>query len=108
MQTGGCEDYEVTLDLRAGANHLTFPCEAVREMQGVFRGATSESALVGARIRCSRDYPALPVSGRFFSLQCPARLPAIEYQLVENGPWQSAAIVLDEGRPTGFVEITAG
>jgi hypothetical protein len=108
VHTRGCEDYEVTLDLHAGANHLAFPCEVVRAMQGVFRGATSESALAGARIRCSHDYPALPVSGRFFSLQCPARLPAIEYQLVENGPWQSATILLDEGNPTGFVEITAG
>lgn len=108
VQSRGCTDHDVTLDLHEGANFLGFSCEAVRAMQGVFSGAINESTLAGVRVRCSPDSPALPVQGRFFFLRCPARLTAIEYRTAEDGPWQSAAIVVDEGKPTGFVEITPG
>ena len=97
-----CEPRSYQIELHAGRNLLTFPCAYLRQISGVVRG---ENAADGAWVRCSADAPVQP-TGRTFLLECSDRLETIEYQLVEHGPWQTAA-VLPEADGGGWVEITA-
>lgn len=97
-----CEARSYQIALHAGRNLLTFTCARRRPISGIVRG---ENADDGAWVRCSADAPVQP-TGRTFFLECSDRLETIEYQLVENGPWQTAA-VSPEADGGGWVEITA-
>ena len=105
VHSSRCEERTFTLELHAGRNYLTSPCEVLRPIQGAIKGA-EETA--GARVRCSSDRPARPTHGFLFTLECPERQSTIEYQLAENGPWMVAAISPGSANSIGFVDIDAG
>jgi hypothetical protein len=102
VRAAPCEPRSYTVELHPGRNILNFACARLQQISGVVRGP---HAADGVWVRCSADAPAQP-AGRMFFLQCADGLEAIEYQLVEDGPWL-VAFVSSEEDGTGFVEIMA-
>jgi hypothetical protein len=96
----GCQSHVQDVTVVAGDNTLRLPCRRERRIQGVLRG-TGQPPVVA--VRCPGGDRTVRQS-RLFILSCATDATTLEYRVLPDGAWQSAAIPTTEESP--LVEIS--
>jgi hypothetical protein len=100
----GCESQSQVIDLNPGTNFLSVECIGTRSIEGVVRGGSApENELT--RVRCAGAEEGDVVAGHLFTMTCPERADAIEYQTGDDDTWHAAPIKTDGPGMPGLVEI---
>ncbi len=95
----GCQEDERDVAVTPGDNTLRFTCRRERKIQGLLRAAGAPPAV---DVRCTGGVRSVRHS-RLFAITCAADDTALQYRVLPDGAWRSAAIPTAEDPP--LVEI---
>ena len=94
-----CQEEVREVAVAAGDNALRFTCRRQRQVQGLLRAAGAPPSV---DIRCTGGIKNVRQS-RLFAITCAVDDTALQYRVLPDGAWHSAAIPTDEDLP--LVEI---
>ena len=95
----GCQEEVRDVAVTAGDNTLRFTCRRQRKVQGLLRAAGAPPSV---EVRCTGGVRNVRQS-RLFAITCAVDDMALQYRVLPDGVWHSAAIPTDEDLP--LVEI---
>jgi hypothetical protein len=91
----GCQGATQDVAVVAGDNSVRFACRRERKVQGLLRSSGAPPEIT---VRCTGDRKTIR-QGRLFAITCAADDTALQYRVLPDGVWQSAAIPTAEDLP---------